>query len=106
MATFYIEANGTPYGEYRADSHNGALEALARDAGYSSALEASDFLGDDFIVAMVDTDEIARSVAQATGRPVFQDSYGDGVAYHDGRSYVSWDHLASVIGNRVWEYLA
>ena len=105
MPVFYTEANGTPLGEYRADDENAALVSLARDAGYSSVLDAPGGMG-DVIVAQVDTDELARAVAQATGRPVFQDAYGSGVCYFDGESVYSWDELALKIGARVWDFLA
>lgn len=92
-------------GEYRADSHNGALEALARDSGYSNVEDVPGGLG-EFIVAMVDIDKLASEVVQATGKSVFQDAYGSGVCYFDGESIYSWDELALKIGARVWDFLA
>ena len=105
MAYFQISANDTDMGEYRADSAEQALEAYAKDAGYASYADAAEQFGDDAEAFEIDTEALCAAVETATGHSVFQDSYGNGVALVDGKSYATHKDLAQSIGRDISEFI-
>ena len=106
MAVFQITANDTDMGEYTADSAAEALDAYARDAGYSDYSEVVAQFGDDAVAVEIDTDAICAAVEQSTGKTVFQDGYGAGVALVDGVSYATYNDLAALAGKSAAHFSA
>lgn len=106
MAVFQITANDTDMGEYTAGSAADALNAYARDAGYADYAAVVAEFGDDAEAVEIDTDALCAAVEQATGKAVFQDSYGAGIALVDGASYASHAELAALIGKSVSNFAA
>lgn len=106
MAVFQITANDTDMGEYIADSAAEALNAYAKDAGYSDYSEVAAQFGDDAVAVEIDTNALCEAVEQATGKSVFQDSYGSGVALVDGVSYATHQDMAALIGKSVADFVA
>ena len=78
----------------------------ARDAGYKDYADVVAQLGDDAEAHQIDVDALCDSVTQATGHDVFQDSYGNGVALVDGKSYATHKDLADSIGRHIAEFFA
>lgn len=100
MATYYIEM-GEISGEYVADDENGARDAFAQDAGYSSWQDAADQgLAGGELVIEINTEALVAAAPAA----VFQDSYGSGVALMGGRSFSTWHELAQSFGRNVWDF--
>ena len=62
MAVFQITANDTDMGEYTADSAADALDAYAKDAGYSNYSEVVAQFGDDAAAIEIDTDALCEAV--------------------------------------------
>jgi hypothetical protein len=92
MSTYEIEANGTLMGEYSASTADAALEAYASDAGYDSY---SDLPGKgEETVNLIDAEALCAAIEAKTGQPVFQDSYGDGVAESENQSFQTYRTLA------------
>lgn len=106
MAYFQISANDTDMGEYHADSAEQALNAYARDAGYKDYADVVEQFGDDATAHQIDSDALCDAVTQATGHDVFQDSYGNGVALVNGKSYATHQELAASIGRDIAEFFA
>jgi len=106
MATFSIDANGSDMGCYVADTAAQALDAYARDAGYSDYADAVAQFGDNATAIEIDTAALCAAVSEATGHAVFQDSYGNGVALVDNCSYDNWQQLAETIGKNCWDFKA
>lgn len=106
MAYFQISANDTDMGEYHADSAEQALNAYARDAGYKDYADAVAQFGDDAEAHQIDVDALCDAVTQATGHNVFQDSYGNGIALVDGKSYATHQEMAASIGRDITEFFA
>lgn len=106
MAYFQISANDTDMGEYCAENAEQALNAYARDAGYRDYADAAAQFGDDAAAREIDQDALCAAVSKATGHTVFQDSYGNGVALVDGKSYATHKDLADSIGRDIAEFLA
>lgn len=95
--TFEVTANGTLMGEYRADDKAGAIDACCVDAGYDDLADSISVTGgsaDEFSTFEIDTDSLISAVEAAAGVPVFQDSYGAGVALVKGVSYSTYRELA------------
>ena len=105
MSTFFVEANGTPMGEYSADTGGEALDLYARKAGYPSYADVVAQFGDDAKASRVDTVALALDVENALNTRVFQDSYGDGVALVFNASVATFDDLAKFVDKRVWDYV-
>jgi hypothetical protein len=105
MSTFFVEANGTPMGEYVADSASEALDLYARGAGYPSYADVAELFGDDATASRVDTVALALDVENALNTRVFQDHYGDGVALVFNASVATFDDLAKFVDKRVWDYV-
>ena len=105
MSTFFIEANGTPMGEFVADNAGEALDLYAQEAGYKDYSDVVAQFGDDATASRIDTVALARDVENALGTRVFQDSYGSGVALVHNASVATYDDLAKFIDKRVWDYI-
>lgn len=100
--TYYVEM-GDVAGEYIATSEAGALDAIARDAGYASWAEAeSQGLASGALVIKIDT----AAICKAAPSVVFQDPYGDGIAVMGGKSYATWQELARSFGRNCWDFKA
>jgi hypothetical protein len=56
MSTFTIDANGSDMGCYVADTAAQALDAYARDAGYTDYADVVKQFGDDAEAIEIDTD--------------------------------------------------
>ena len=106
MAYFQISANDTDMGEYRGDSAEQALDRYAKEAGYASYEEVVKQFGDDAVAREIDADGLCKAVEAATGLSVFLDSYGNGVALVDGKSYATHAALAASIGRDLREFLS
>jgi hypothetical protein len=105
MATFSISANDADMGEYMADTAPKALDAFARDAGYTNYAEAvvAQF-GDNATAVKIDTQSLYDAVSKATGHEVHPDQHGLGVATVNQVSYASFQELAQLIGKNVWDF--
>lgn len=94
MKTFEIFANSTPMGEVRGDNETAALDGYAREAGYSDFSDLLDNVPnstrDEIDVFEIDKARLFDAVPMA----VFQDAYGAGVAFSDGKSFASFRELA------------
>lgn len=106
MSTFTIDANGSDMGCYVADTAAQALDAYARDAGYTDYADVVKQFGDDAEAIEIDTDALCEAVSKETGYAVFQDSYGNGVALIDNASYDNWQQVAESIGKNCWDFRA
>ena len=106
MATYAISAKDTDMGEYIADSAAAALDAYARDAGYTDYADVVAQFGDDATVVEIDTDALCLAVEKEFGHAVFQDSYGGGIALVDGVSFATYAELADSIGKTVADFRA
>ncbi len=104
MPTFHIDANGTDMGCYSAATAAQALDAYAKDAGYSDYADISAQFGNDARAIEIDTDALCAAVSKGTGHAVFQDSYGNGVALMDNNSFDNWQQLAEVIGKNCRDF--
>ena len=108
MTVFYIEM-GEVSGEYRGADRAEALDAFARDAGYetwANACEQGLASDDATTVVQIDVDALTQAVSTVTGKAVFQDAYGNGVALIDGESIATYADLAAHAGRKVWEFRA
>lgn len=106
MATFQINANGTDMGEYTASTVAEALDKYARDAGYTDYADVVNQFGGDATAIEIDVAALCESVTKKTGFPVFQDSYGNGVALVSGVSYATHQELAESIGKTYRDFAA
>lgn len=106
MAVFNISANDSNMGEYSGETAGQALDAYARDAGYTDYAEVIAQFGDDATAIKIDTDALCAAAGKHFNAAVFQDSYGSGVALIDGTSFFSYTELANAIGRRVWDFKA
>ena len=100
--TFEIAANSNLMGEYKGADADAAIDSYARDAGYD---DFADLLGrvegssrGELEVFEIDTDKLVSAVETAAGEPVFQDSYGNGVALVKNVSYATYRELADKFG--------
>ena len=100
--TFEITANDIFMGEYRVLNAEAALDAYARDAGYDDfAALIENVPGstrEEVDVREIDLDKLCDAVSDAAGEPVFQDSYGNGVASVKGESYTTHREMAEAFG--------
>jgi len=62
MSTFFIEANGTPMGEFVADNAGEALDLYAQEAGYKDYSDVVAQFGDDATASRIDTVALALDV--------------------------------------------
>ena len=104
MATYLVEANGNVMGEYTASNRQQALEDYGNAAGYESYSVLSQQFGDDVTVTEIYVESLCDTVAKITGFTVFQDSYGDGVAFVHDQSYATYQELAGSIGKTLWNF--
>ena len=102
MTTYEITANDVVMGEYTGISAEAALDAYARDAGYENfdgLLEnVPGSAREEVDVREIDLDKLCDAVSDAAGEPVFQDSYGNGVASVKGESYTTHREMAEAFG--------
>jgi hypothetical protein len=110
MALWNISVNASDMGEFQAASAAEALEAYAVDSGYKNYAELQELYplddDDDEIVTEIDTDAIVDAAAKHYDALVFQDSYGDGVALINNKSYKSWADLCAAMGKNTWDFKA
>lgn len=106
MPIFHISANDIAMGEFSGETEADALDAYARDAGYKDYADVVAQFGDDATAVQLDTDALVAAVGDATGHPVFQDSYGSGVALVNNVSYATYQDLAESIGRNAWDFKA
>lgn len=106
MPIFYVDANGTFAGEFRADSAEDVLDHVAGNLGFSSweALVAEGGGEDKVKVNQVDTEALVRTVEARIEHTIVEDSRGDGVAFIHDQSVPSYDALAQRIGKRIWDF--
>ncbi|MDY0105321.1 MAG: DUF2525 domain-containing protein [Giesbergeria sp.] len=106
MAYFQISANDTDMGEYRAEDASQALDAYAKEAGYADYADVVAQFGDDAEAFEIDTDALCAAVEAETGKTVFQDTYGSGVALVDGESFATHKELAESIGRDISDFFS
>ena len=96
--TFQISANGNLMGEYAGETEQDAIDAYASDAGYENFADLLERVPgatrEEVEVFEIDAAALFAAVEQSAGQPVFQDSYGEGVAVVDGISYSTFRELA------------
>ena len=100
MSIFIIDANGTEMGEYRAATAQDALEQFAQDAGYDSIADMTEVTGIDsnVLICQINTEALVNDYSAKTGKTLFQDSYGDGVAVlADGTRFDCYADIALAI---------
>lgn len=105
MTVFYIEA-GEIQTEYRGENATQALNAYARDAGYSDYDDLVSEFGPVDLCIKLDIQALCTAVGEKAGVPVFEDSYGNGVALVGDKSYSSYQELAAAHGLNCWDYKA
>lgn len=105
MAVFFIEA-GEVQDEQRGANAAEALDAYARDAGYSDYADLVSQFGEVDLCIELDIDALCAAVGDKAGAPVFEDSYGNGVALVGDKSYRSYQELADAHGLSCWNYKA
>lgn len=108
--TYEITANGNLMGEYKGADKDAAIDAYALDAGYD---DFADLLAnvpgstrDEIEAFELDTDKLIAAVEEKAGEPVFQDSYGDGIAWVKGDSYATYRALAEAFGLNINRFIA
>jgi hypothetical protein len=52
----------------------------------------------------IDVEKLLKALSEVAEHPIFQDSYGEGVAQYNGVSYMSYASLAAAIGVDLDEY--
>lgn len=106
--TFEVCANGNLMGEYKGEGPDQARDAFASDAGYE---DYADLLAgvpgssrDEIAVFEIDTARLVSAASDAAGEPVFQDSYGNGIAVVKGVSYATYRDLSEAFGLDITDF--
>ena len=105
LTVCYIES-GEVQSEYRGETAADALNAYARDAGYRDYDELVREFGPVELCIELDIQALCTAVGEKAGVPVFEDSYGTGVALLGDKSYSSYQVLAAAHGLNCWNYKA
>ena len=113
MPYFYIEANATPMGEYKAPSKMQALHAYAIDAGYNdyhdmlcqlSPSSPVEYGGEEW-VREIDTKALTAAVEQKTGLACCQPSFDGAVIIMSGDVWETWELFAESNGFLLRDFL-
>ena len=113
MPYFYIEANATPMGEYKAPSKMQALDAYAIDAGYNDYHDMLCQLnpespvdhGGDEMCLEIDTKALIAAVEQKTGLACCQPSFDGAVIILNGDVWETWELFAEENGLLIQDIL-
>jgi hypothetical protein len=100
MSIYTIDANCTYMGEYCAESAESVLAQFAKEAGYNSVADMLEVTGidDNVWFHKINTDALLSDYSKKTGKVLFQDSYGDGVAaLSDGTRFDCYESIAAEI---------
>lgn len=107
MSVYLITSNDVNLGEYQAETAQAAIDACARDAGYTSEADVIAQFGRSGAQALeIDVDALCKAAGDYFGAAVFQDAYGSGIALIDGMTFDNYTQLAEAIKRRVWEFKA